>query len=132
MDQDLLVAEQIEAGGEFLAEFQKTTDILAAFWLKIDEVSFWYLHVAADEFQGGNLDRGYGEVLRIAGEMRNPYLNPFRVKLIHTSNQLAKAAIDILQLYSGRHAFRTQSSIFGGMSIDEVYVYPLPVAVWPR
>jgi hypothetical protein len=129
MDQGPLVIEQIDAGANFLREFGKKATVLAAFWLKASEEGLWYLYVASDEFSDKNLDVAYGEVLRVAGEMRNPYFDPFQVKLIKGDHPLAKAALEILQRFPGRMATRLHRRNFGGTSADEVYIYPTPVAV---
>jgi hypothetical protein len=129
MDQGPLVIEQIDAGATFLGEFGKRAAIAAAFWLKASEEDLWYLYVASDEFNAKNLDVAYGEVLRIAGQMQNPYFDPFQVKLIKRSHPLAKAALEMLQRFPGRMATRLHRRNFGGMSADEVYIYPIPVTV---
>ena len=70
MDQEPLVIEQIDAGATFLRELAKSIAVSAAFWLKVSEDSPWYLHVVSQELNDQNLGTVYGEVLRIAGEMR--------------------------------------------------------------
>jgi len=129
MDQGPLVLEQIDAGARFLAEFEKKIPVMAAFWLKASEEGSWYLYVASDEFNYNNLDVGYREVLRLAGELRDPNFDPFQVKLIKPGHPLAKAALDVLQRFPGRMATRLHRRNFGGVSVDEVYTYPTPIAV---
>jgi hypothetical protein len=124
MDQFSLVIEQITAGSAFLDEFEKTAGIAAAFWLKASEEDAWYLYVASDNFSEVTLDVAYGEVLRIADQMRNPYFDPFQVKLIKISHPLAKAATEVLRLFAGTMATRLHRCIFGGVSASEVYIYP--------
>ena len=60
MDQVPLVIEEIEAGKEFLDELEKRLPVKAAFWLKADEDSGWYLHVASDQVGDANLGRFTG------------------------------------------------------------------------
>jgi len=129
MDQGPLVIEQIDAGARFLAEFEKKIPVMAAFWLKASEEGSWYLYLASDEFNHNNLDVGYREVLRLAGELRDPNFDPFQVKLINPGHPLAKAALDVLQRFPGRMATRLHRRNFGGVSVDEVYIYPTPIAV---
>jgi len=129
MDQGPLVIEQIDAGARFLAEFEKKIPVMAAFWLKASEEGSWYLYLASDEFNHNNLDVGYREVLRLAGELRDPNFDPFQVKLIKPGHPLAKAALDVLQRFPGRMATRLHRRNFGGVSVDEVYIYPTPIAV---
>jgi len=129
MDQGPLVIEQIDAGARFLAEFEKKIPVMAALWLKASDEGSWYLYLASDEFNHNNLDVGYREVLRLAGELRDPNFDPFQVKLIKPGHPLAKAALDVLQRFPGRMATRLHRRNFGGVSVDEVYIYPTPIAV---
>lgn len=129
MDQEPLVTEQIDAGAKFLAEFEKKIPVMAAFWLKASEESSWYLYVASDDFNHGDLRVGYGEVLRIAGELRDPNFDPFQVKLIKPSDPLAKAALEHLQRFAGRKSIRLRRRTFGEIGVDDVYIYPTPITV---
>jgi hypothetical protein len=124
MDQVPLVIEQIEAGTKFLGEFQKNLPIQAAFWLKETEEVESSLYVVSDQITDDNFDVAYGEVLRISGELRDPWFDPFQVKLIGTNDPLADAVLDVQRRFPGRTPTRFRSKIFGGVSVDEVYVYP--------
>jgi hypothetical protein len=124
MDQSPLVTEQIDAGAKFLAEFEKRIPVTAAFWLRANDEDSSYLYVASDEFNDKKLDVGYGEVLRVAAVMRDPNFDPFRVKLIRPGDPLAKAALDVLRRYPGRMPARILRTYFGGVGVDEVYIYP--------
>jgi hypothetical protein len=124
MDQSPLVTEQIDAGARFLTEFEKKIPVTAAFWLRANEEDSGYFYLASDEFNDEKLRVAYGEVLRVAREMRDPNFDPFRVKLIRPSDPLAKAAVDVLQRFPGRMPTRIYRSDFGGSSVDEVYLYP--------
>jgi len=128
MDQGPLVTEQIDAGAKFLAEFQKYAPVQAAFWLK-EEEGGWNLYVASDQINDDNFDVAYGEVLRIAGQIQEPWFDPFQVKLISLDDPLAQAALDIRRRYPGRIPTRFHGKTFGGVSVDEVYVYPSPIPV---
>ena len=124
MDQVPLVIEQIEAGTKFLGEFQKNLPIQAALWLKETEEVESSLYVVSDQITDDNFDVAYGEVLRIAGQLRDPWFDPFQVKLIGTNDPLADAVLDVQRRFPGRTPTRFRSKIFGGVSADEVYVYP--------
>jgi hypothetical protein len=82
------------------------------------------LNIASDPINDTNLRAAYGEILRVAAEMVTPYLDPFRVKLIPTSNPLAQAAVEIHQRCPGRMAIRLNSTNFGGLGVDGVFIYP--------
>lgn len=117
MDQGSVVREEIDAGAKFLAEFEKQFPIQAAFWLKEDE-GRWYLYVASDQINDQNVRLAYREVIRVAGAMRDPNFDP-----------LALAALEILRRYPGRSAAHLRQRNFGGLGIEEGYIYPSPIPV---
>jgi hypothetical protein len=129
MDQVPLVIDQIDAGTKFLNEFQKYCPIQVAFWLKETEEGDWSLYVASDQITEDNFDVAYGEVVRIAGQLRDPWFDPFQVKLIEATESLAQAALEIQRRFPGRMPTSFHGKTFGGLSVDEVYIYPSPVPV---
>jgi hypothetical protein len=127
MDQGPLVIEEIDAGAELIRRFDKYKPVKAAFWLKASDEDQRYLYITSDGIDDTNFDVAYGEVLRLVDEMRTPYLDPFRVKLIGGNDPLAQAALDIHKRFPGRVATRFRGKTFGGLSVDEVYIYPSPL-----
>ena len=121
--------DQVDAGARFLGEFQKYLPVKAAFWLKESGEDEWNLHVASDQITDDNFDVAYGEVLRIAGQLRDPFFDPFQVKLIGADDPLAKAALEINRRYPGPVATRFHGKEFGGLPVEEVYIYPSPIPV---
>jgi hypothetical protein len=129
MDQGPLVIDQIDTGARFLGKFQKYAPVQTAFWLKESDEGEWNLYIASDKITDDNFDVAYGEVLRIAGVLGDPIFDPFQVKLIGADDPLAKAALDIHRRYSGPVATRFHGKIFGGIPVEEVYIYPSPIPV---
>jgi hypothetical protein len=127
MDQAPLVMAEIEAGAELVRRLDKSIPVQAAFWLNDSDRSYWYLYIASDQFDPEHVDRGYEGVLRLASEIADPFLDPFRVNLIPTSDPLAREALDILHRYPRPIAIRLGGGVFGGMSVDGVYIYPASV-----
>jgi hypothetical protein len=127
MDQGPLVSEQINAGARFLSEFQKYAPIQTAFWLKESEEGAWYLYVVSDQITDDNFDVAYGEVVRITGELRDPWFDPFQVKVAGIDDPLAKAVLEIQKQYSGGIATRYRGRQLGNVNVEEIYVYPLPI-----
>jgi hypothetical protein len=124
MDQASLVMDEIDAGQEFLEAFEHYAPVRAAFWLKADEDSGWYLYVASDQFPNQNLDAAYSEVLRLGATIQNPNFDAFQVNLIRTDDPLAQAALDINRRITARVPTRIRGGRFGGSSVEGVYVYP--------
>ncbi len=119
--------EEIDAGASLAREYDKYAPLKAAFWLKECDDDHRYLYLASDRIDGNNIDVAYGEVLRLTATMHSPHLDPFRVKLINAEDALAKAAIDLNRRFPGRVTARFGGKIFGAVSVDDVYVYPLPL-----
>jgi len=124
MGQDLLVDEQIDAGHEFVRDFNGYASVSVAFWINPTESDDWFLYVASDEIDDGNLDVAYGEVLRKMSHNPSQWLDPFRVKLLNSSDQIAREAIEIRDRYPAPIPTRYNGSSIGGISIDGAYIYP--------
>lgn len=129
MDQSPLVIEEIDAGTELVEKFGAYMPVKAAFWLKAADEDVWTLYIASDNINERTYDLGYGEVLRLAQEIRNPNLDPFRVRLIPGDDRQAIAAQDLNNRYPGRMGTRFQGKKFGEMFVDGVYVYPHPIKI---
>jgi hypothetical protein len=127
MGQAQLVKEEIDAGAELVREFDKYEPVRVAFWLKASDDAHRYLYLASDRIDDANITEAYGEVLRLASQIDSPYLDPFRVKLLNTSDPLAQAAAEINRRFPSRVATRFGGNSFGGVSTDDVYLYPSPL-----
>ena len=128
MDQGPLVTERVDAGNRFLAEYQNCFPLKAAFWLKDCEDGEWNLFVASDQITDDNFDLAYGEVVRITGILQDPWFDLFQVKVIGVDEPLTKAVLEIQQRYPGRTPRRYHGKSMGGVTVDEVYIYPTPLA----
>lgn len=122
MDQSPLVSEETDAGAELIQAFDKSYQVKAAFWLKASDDDYRYLYIASDAIDDSNVGTAYGDVLRLVSQMQTPYLDPFRVKLISGNDPLTLAAIQ--KRSAGRFRTRVGSGIFGGLSVDDVFLYP--------
>jgi len=127
MDQGPLVIEEIDAGAEFAREFDKYEHVKAAFWIKASDDKNRYLYIASDKIDDTNFDLAYREVLRLADKLRSPYLDPFRVKVINAEAPLAKAAVEIHHRFPGHMATRFGEKSFGGIRVEDAYIYPTPL-----
>ena len=132
MDQGPLVREKIDAGAKFLKRFQKFASIQAAFWLKPAEDGRWNLYLWSEQFTFENYDQPYLDVWRAAKTLHDPNFDQFEVTILRGQNPLAQAAVDIYKRFPGKIAAHFNSRSFGGISVDGVYVYPLPAAAVPR
>jgi hypothetical protein len=127
MDQGPLVSEETEAGAELVRRFHAHMPVTAAFWIKPIDDGRWMLCIASDKIDDANYDLGHGEVLRLAQEMKSPYIDPFQVKLLRADDPLTLAALDIHRRYPGRSATWFGGKEFGGMSVERTYICPTSV-----
>jgi hypothetical protein len=124
MGQNLLVVEQVDAGADFVRDFNDYFSVSVACWVNPAESDNVFLYIASDEIDDSNIDVAYGEVLRRLGRKRSQWLDPFQVKLITSSDPIARDAIQIRDRYAAKIPTRYQGSSIGGMSIDGAYIYP--------
>ena len=129
MDQKTLVTEQIEDGNELINRFEKFAPLAAAFWLRPADSSRWSLYLVSEQITNGNLQSGYGEMVRLAGELHNPDLILFRANLIPADSPFARAAIDACRYYPGGRTIDFGVKLFGDMAVEEAYFYPLPTCL---
>ena len=95
MDSELLVTEQIDAGAEFVRDFNDYVPVSVACWVIPAESDNVFLYIASDAIDDSNFDVAYGEVLRkLRGKTRRG-LDPFQVKLVNTSHPIAQDAIKV-------------------------------------
>ncbi len=128
MDPNPLVNEQIEAGAALLAELEKRIPVAAGFWLKSADPESWTFYVTSDRFEGEDERAARGEAVRVAMALGEPQLELLQVRLIKPGHPLARSAMDYQRLYPGK-VIRLRDRVFGDMGIDEVYIYPAPMAV---
>ena len=127
MGQESLVNEQIDAGEEFLRDFNDYVPIAAAFWINPADSEDWFLYIASTEISDANIRAAYGEVLRRIGSKKNQWLDAFQVKLLNSSDPLAAEVIEIRNRYPLTIPTRYNGSSIAGLAIDGAYIYP-PVA----
>jgi hypothetical protein len=127
MDKSPLVSEQIDAGEWLIREFSKSIPVQAAFWLRERDSDQWYFYLASDQINDSNFDHAYGEVLRIVRPQQSLWIDPFQVKVVGMDSPVAKAALDVMKKYAVRIPARYHGRNFGGLSVDEVCIYPLPL-----
>jgi len=116
--------DEIDAGKALVERLNDHFPVIAACWLREDEGGERYLYVALDGLTVPKADLAYGEVIRIAGAMKDHYIDPFRVKLIGPTHPIAKAVLDIYRRFPGRIPTRFDGPVAGGMAVAEVYIYP--------
>ena len=131
MGQELLVIEQIDAGADFVRDFNDYLPVAVACWVNPAESDNLFLYVASDEIDDSNFDVAYGEVRRILSGKKSPWLDRFQIKLVSSADPIARDAIEIRDRYPARTPTRYNGSSIGGTSIDSAYIYPPLSAMKP-
>ncbi len=124
MGEELLVDEQIVAGADFVRDFNDYVPVSVACWVIPADSDDMFLYIASDDIDDSNFDVAYGEVLRKLSGKKSPWLDPFQIKLVNSSDPIARDAIRIRDRYSAPLATRYGGSSIGGTSIDGAYIYP--------
>ena len=91
----------------------------------------WRLYLWSDQFTDENFDLAYAEVLRLAPLIDDPNFDPFEVTILRGKNSLADAAVELYERHPAPVPTRFHGRTFGGIGVEEVYVYP-PPAVFSR
>lgn len=123
MGDELLVVERIDAGTDFIRGFDDYKTVSVACWINPAESENLFLYIASDEIDGTNIDVAYGEVLRRLSDKRTPWLDPFQIKLVNSSDPIARDAIEIRDRYTAKIPTRYNGTSIGGISIDCAYIY---------
>lgn len=127
MDQAPLVVDEVEAGKAFIERLHDYAPVAAAWWMRDEEGGPRFLYVAIDGLQPGISGPAYEKVRRVTQEMRDRYIDPFRVKVVGIYDPVAKAVLDLYRRFPGRTP-RFEGRTLGGVGVDEVYIYPQPGA----
>lgn len=124
MDQEPLVSEEKEAGAELVRRFHSFMPVEAAFWIRFVDDRRWTLCIASEQIDDATFDHGYGEILRLTQEMKNPYIDPFQIRLLRGDDPLTKAALAAHRRYPGNIPTRLSDEEFGALAVDGTYIYP--------
>lgn len=127
MGEELLVTERIDAGAEFVRDFNDYVPVSVAFWVVPAESEDVFLYVASDDIDDRNFDVAYGEVLRKLSGKRSQWLDPFQIKVVNSSDPIAQDAMRIRDRYPAPLVTRYGGSSLGGTSIGGACIYP-PIA----
>ncbi len=124
MGEERLVSELIDAGADFVREFNDVFPVSVACWVVLSDSDNLFLYIASDAIDDSNTPDAYREVLRRLGRNTNQWLDPFQVKLVNSSDPIARDAMRIRDRHPASLATHSSGSSIGGVSIDGAYVYP--------
>jgi hypothetical protein len=127
MDTITLVNEQIEEGQMLLDRLSgEAIPVRGACWVKPVEVDRWSLYLTTPLVDEQGATAAYREVYRVLRSLPDARITDSDVTLIGTKHAVAKDLLGVLRRYSDRLPRLLKEGTFGGMSVEEVYVYPPP------
>jgi hypothetical protein len=129
MDHGPLVIDKINAWAEFVRRVDQHIPVRAAFWFKSTEDYQGFLYIASEKIDRDGTAAAYGDVIRVAKEMDEFYVDPMRVKLIGVENPLARGVLDIYSVRPVKRPVQADTPVLGGRSVEELYLYPAPQAI---
>lgn len=124
MGEELLVNEQIDAGADFVRDFNDYVHVSVACWVIPADSDNLFLYIASDDINDNNFDVAYGEVAQRLSGKKSQWLDPFQIKLVNSSDPIARDAIQVRDRYPAPAPTRYGGSSIGGTSIDGAYIYP--------
>ena len=129
MDTTALVTEMIEDGKRIVEQLgQNGFELAAALWLKDTENSRWYFYVVTPAYDTEGSFAAYGRLDTAMGPLELNWIDPLEIRVIGPTNPIAR---DVLAIYASAPAGKVNPTRWGGtrlgnMSVDGVYLYPLP------
>jgi hypothetical protein len=119
-----LVKDNIDAGTDFLRDLNDDIAVSVACWVRPAESDILYLYIASDEISDSNIRESYREVTRRFQGGRTPWLDQFQIKLINSSDPIARDAMAYRDRFPTTVGMRYPGTSIGGLGIDEAYIYP--------
>ncbi|MCI0377510.1 MAG: hypothetical protein L0215_07885 [Gemmataceae bacterium] len=97
-------------------------DVTAAAWIKRAEPDKWYLYVASKNVDQDGKIAAYQALNESFHALRDPWINPFRITLISTTDPICTDLLRILaESPEGRRYWGPR---LGKVSIAEAFIYP--------
>lgn len=145
MDQTVLLTDQIfDDGKRLLDELAiRQFKIAAAFWAMPTEDEKWSLYLVTAEIDTRGRAMAYRAVHDILRQTPDLCIEPLDIRLLDPEDSLAASVMSAIKpkLPTSRFAVsppkaypgptRIGASTHGGISMDAIYIYPLPESVSP-
>jgi hypothetical protein len=128
MDQGTLVENQVDEGKRLIEQLASTGfDVTAAFWVRTREDGEWTLTIASKVLEEKGPAAAYRAVNDALRKLDDPSISMSDIKVIGANNPITRDVHKIQKRYSGRTPIRFGGARFGGVDIEEAYIYsPAP------
>jgi hypothetical protein len=125
MDPVALVEDQIEDGWSLLRRLEEREFIWrAACWVKPIDKHRWSLYIATPVVDQKGLREAYSEVIDVVRSMGTMSITTSDLSLVGEKHRVTQDVLDLLERSPGGTRTPMQVSFFGGIPVEEVYVYP--------
>jgi hypothetical protein len=125
MDTSTLVMEQIDDGRRLLSRLtDEGIAVRAACWVKPTEEDRWTLYIATPLVEAKGPIGAYRDVYGVLRSLDEAHLTASDIKLVGEHTAVAQEMIDLLQHDLWRRLTRPRCAMLGGVSVDDLYVYP--------
>jgi hypothetical protein len=131
VDTTVLVEKLIEDGQKLLDRLpQEGFDVTAGFWLRPVERDRWLFYIASPLVEREGLTPAYRRLHTIIRQMPQTFwIDPLEVKLIGETDPITR---DVLAIHGRAGGPKVSPINWGGnnvgnLSVEGVYLYPLPV-----
>ena len=126
MDQIALVENQIHDGQRLLDQLRADGIVVrAACWVKPAEDDWWSLYIASPARDEIGPSAGYGRIIPVLHSLGDVMIGTSDIKLVGENHPIVQDAAELLRRFPHSAPIQPPNSLFGGITVDEVYVYPL-------
>jgi len=125
MDTTILVEDHIDAGAELLTRLiDGGFDLLAAFWIKPEGVTYWDLYIVSPTATGGGFGAAFSSVSLTLDQIPGTPIGLSQIRLVDPAKPIAKEAVQLRDRHSRRLPLKLGARQFGGIAIEDGYIYP--------
>jgi hypothetical protein len=127
MAAELLVDSRIEDGERIVEQLiHDSFPVSVAFWVKPDEDTSWHLYVASPTVDPKSPGQSYPALYASLSKDPDSSVQLSEIRLVNDAEPIARDAVRLRRRYPGVMPTQFPGRRLGDLSIDEVYVYPLP------
>jgi hypothetical protein len=134
MDTVPLVEYKIDAGQRLLDRLGEEGFVVrAACWVKPSDRDRWSLYIATPEVKERVTLQAYRRLTPVMRSLGDDWITSSDVVVVGEEHPLAQYALDVLRRFPHRKPIPSPRPLLGGISVEEVYVYPVgktPVTIY--
>lgn len=126
MDTVALLENPIDDGQRLLDRLGEEGFVVrAACWVKPFQEDRWTLYIATPGVDEKGTLEAYRQLIPVLRSLGTDWITSSDVTLVGEKHPIVQDALDILRRFPHKTPIRSPRSLRGGVSVEEVYVYPL-------